>query len=228
MPWQWIPDGFTITDVEFASSKNSQETVYRDEGKRQNLGSYLNALGHARWDTDYLTLRQAGYSHDAACQEVRCRIREAWSPPLPAVEPHPQVPVPPVPPQPPPPLPPTNQPGVKDDAERFCRHYLAQCQATGFKPDANSTHEQQMQFLRQCVLSFHDPTIVMKRASTTRPISNEVIVFARPQEQYRWYWDIIGNAGTPDWIVQAAGPGAMLPLDQPLVDPKTLEILPGW
>lgn len=94
-----LPDGFTVTDAEFAESKREQEQVYSQEGGRQAGRTYLDPLGHARWDTDYVTLRMSGYTHQAALQEVRVRIRAAWNPPLPNSEPHPPVP-------PPTPLPP--------------------------------------------------------------------------------------------------------------------------
>lgn len=95
----YLPDGFTVSDAEFIESKQTQEAVYRDEGKRQaGYASYVDQLGHARWDTDYVTLRMAGYTHEAAMQEMRIRIRAAWQPPLPNSEPHPPVPVTPPPP----------------------------------------------------------------------------------------------------------------------------------
>lgn len=99
MPFVYVPDNFTISDQEFSESKAEQEKVYRDEGGRQADRSYLDALGHARWDTDYYSLRQSGYSHQAAMQEMRVRIREVWRPEaLPALESHPPKPVTPLPP----------------------------------------------------------------------------------------------------------------------------------
>lgn len=97
MPTFTIPDNFTISDAEFLQSKQEQEAVYCDEGGRQADRTHVDPLGHARWDTDYVTMRMAGYTHVGALQEMRVRIREAWTPPLPAVESH--VP-PPAPPQP--------------------------------------------------------------------------------------------------------------------------------
>lgn len=90
MPLFNLPDNFTVSDAEFLESKQAQEAVYRDEGGRQaGYASYVDPLGHARWDTDYVTLRMAGYTHSQALQEMRVRIREAWRPsPLPATEPH--------------------------------------------------------------------------------------------------------------------------------------------
>ena len=143
MPYIWIPDGFTISDAEFAESKAAQENVYSVEGGRQAGRSYLDPLGHARWDTDYYTLRTQGYSHAAACQEVRCRIREAWSPsPLPAIEAHPPKPVVPIPPVPPPVvLPPVVvvPPGVQPVTdEEFHRAWLAILEKHGNPPTVNN------------------------------------------------------------------------------------------
>lgn len=99
MPFIYLPDGFTITDAEFRASKDAQERVYSIEGGRQADRTYLDALGHARWDTDYLTLRMAGYAHEAALQEMRVRIRAAWQPAaLPALETSPPTPAMPAPP----------------------------------------------------------------------------------------------------------------------------------
>jgi hypothetical protein len=103
MPTFHVPDNFTVTDDEFTESKSEQEKVYRDEGGRQAGRSYLDALGHARWDTDYVTLRMAGYSHQSALQEMRVRIREAWNPPLPPIEAHVDPPAPQPGPDPAPP-----------------------------------------------------------------------------------------------------------------------------
>lgn len=209
-----------VTDAEFIESKQAQEQVYGAEGQRPAGATRVDPLGHARWDTDYYTLRAAGYAHPTALQEMRCRIREAWVPPLPALEPHPPVPGPP---------PVVDQPGVKDDAERFCAFYLQRCRETGFKPDqpGDAGREAQVRFLSETLQRYGDPSITMKRADPTRPISNEAIVFARPGEQYRWFWDFIANAGSPGWVVQAAGPGEALPPPQVLVDPATLQIIPG-
>lgn len=88
MPTFTLPDNFTVTDAEFTESKQEQERVYSIEGNRQAGRSYLDGLGHARWDTDYVTMRMAGYTHQAALQEMRVRIREAWTPPLPPLEQH--------------------------------------------------------------------------------------------------------------------------------------------
>lgn len=99
MAFVYVPDGFTISDQEFSESKAEQEKVYSVEGGRQADRTYLDPLGHARWDTDYYTLRQAGYTHQAALQEMRVRIREAWQPaPLPPLEAHPPKPATPTPP----------------------------------------------------------------------------------------------------------------------------------
>lgn len=232
----------TITDAEFTASKRSQEAVYRDEGGRQADRSYLDPLGHARWDTDYYTLRRNGYAHDAALIEVRCRIREAWSPsPLPAVEPHPEPPVIVAPPPPvvTPPVvtPPADRPGVKDNAERFASFYFQRTRRTGFKPNERSTRDQRISFLQATILEYRDQTgdrsFVMKRASDTRPISDEVIVFVGTREapisdvDYRRFWDIVRSAETADWFVHADGPGEILEAVQPLVDPVTLRIIQG-
>lgn len=97
MPTFTIPDNFTVSDDEFRASKQAQERVYSLEGGRQASSTYLDPLGHARWDTDYVTMRMAGYTHEQALQEMRVRIRESWRPsPLPATEEHVVVAPPPV------------------------------------------------------------------------------------------------------------------------------------
>lgn len=228
----------TITDQEFLESKQSQEVVYRDEGKRQADRTYLDPLGHARWDTDYYTLRKAGWPHGDALREVRCRIREAWSPPLPPLEQHPEAPKPPTPD---PPKPPVDQPGVLDNMQRFADYYLGRCNRTGFRPDERSTRESRIQFLQSAILGYRaatgDRTFVMKRASETRPISDEVIVFVGTNQQpisvddYRRFWDFLASGGSADWHVKTSsgelGHGEILPSDQVLVDPLTLNSIPG-
>lgn len=220
--------GFTITDAEFTASKADQERVYSIEGNRQAGHSYLDALGHARWDTDYYTLRAGGWAHEAALQEVRCRIREAWTPPLPAVEPHPEPPVP----QPGPTPPPSGDvPGVKDNMERFANFYLLECGRRRWAPNQDTTRDERVQFLQEAVVGYRaavgDLSFVMKRASAGRPIGDDVVVFTTPGVDYRRFWDFIGSAGIAEWKVRVDGPGEILPADQLLVDPHTLETIPG-
>lgn len=124
MPIFHLPDNFTIPDGEFRDAKEDQERLYRDEGGRQADRTYLDALGHMRWDVDYITLRMAGYSHEDAKRVVRIRIRAAWPTPLPNAE---QLPAPPRPAPPPPnapaPLPPRVDPLA--DPALYIRPYLA-------------------------------------------------------------------------------------------------------
>lgn len=81
-----------ITDQEFTESKQDQETLYRAELQRPPGTSYLDPLGHARWDTDYYTLRERDrFPHLAALREVRRRIRAV------AGLPDPELPTPPPP-----------------------------------------------------------------------------------------------------------------------------------
>lgn len=226
MPTFHLPDDFTVTDEEFRASKLAQEAVYRDEGGRQAERTYLDALGHARWDTDYVTLRMAGYSHPGALQEMRVRIREAWLPsPLPALEPH--VP----PPAPPPPPPVVDVPGVRDNMDRFATHYGVFCGSTGRAPNATSTRESRVQLLRDAVLSYRaatgDRSFVMKRADAGRPIGDDVVVFITPGSDYRRYWDFIPNAGLDTWALAVHGGGDILDPGQILVDPDTLQNMLG-
>jgi hypothetical protein len=85
---------FTITDEEFTESKNDQERVYKDVLLRGPATTYMDPLGHARWDTDYFTLRATGLSHPAALKEVRRRIYAEAGVPNPEVPPQPPNPQP--------------------------------------------------------------------------------------------------------------------------------------
>lgn len=234
MGYIYIPENFTITDEEFLQAKQAQERVYRDEGGRQADRTYLDPLGHARWDTDYYTLRTRGYAHQAALQEMRCRIREAWQPsPLPALETRPPVPAPFQPPAPPaPPVPTTPDPPAQAElplrpsytVRDICVLYLALARQLGFKPNHQTSHDQQMRFLREVLMLVRrtDRRWWMKRASETRPISNEAVVLVEGL-QFRC-WDIIISAGSPNWVVQAGDPVSDFSIPpQVLVDPVALD-----
>lgn len=217
-----LPDNFHVSDDEFRASKREQELVYRDEGGRQaTYRSYVDELGHARWDTDYVTLRMAGYSHPDALQEMRVRIRESWQvngmpAPLPPLESHVPPPQPPVPPQP-----------TLYTAQQVAALYTEMSKASGFKPDHTTTHDQQMRFLQQVLQKVRstDMRWWMKRADPGRPISNEAIVLwvsGTPQSTSQC-WDIIVSAGTPNYVVQAGAPvGDFAVPPQVLVNPATL------
>lgn len=228
-----------ITDTEFKESADNRERLYEQEllrapieASNEKERTFMDRLGRGRWPVDYYTARAAGLNHADAMQRERWEIRNAAG--LPQTEPKPEYPKPPDPPKP---DPPSDVPGVKDDAERVCSAYLQRTRLTGFKPNENSTRESRVAFLREVVLEWRSngggDHFVMKRASETRPISDEVIVFigsaTHPidDKDYRRFWDIIKNAGTPAWEVNAAGHGEILHTDQPLVDPVTLEIMPG-
>lgn len=113
---------------------------------------------------------------------------------------------------------------AKQDFERFVAVYAAESQISGFKPDHTSTRESRVAFLQRVVKVFCSPYIAMKRGSATRPISDEVVVSLRPGE-VRLFVDFIRNGGSAgyEYIV---GEPEHLPLDQPLVNPLTLERLP--
>ncbi len=222
-----------ITDEEFRASTTNREGVYQHELKRAPIKetdeenrTFMDTLGRGRWPVDYITARMDGYPHADAMQVERVRIREAAG--LPATEPMPPHPIPPVVPTPPiDPKPPTDQPGVKDDMQRFVDFYAGLCKKFNWAPDQTTSRNQRVMFLRDAVLGYNDPTIVMKRADPTRDISDEAVVFTRPGEDYRRFWDFIISGGSANWHLAVNGDGEILPPGQVLVDPKTLQIIEG-
>jgi hypothetical protein len=190
------------------------------------------------WLSEYLRLRVNGYTHADAQLDVFAQIADVWDPAN-APHPRPAAPVPADPVKPTDPIkPPTaDVPGMLDNMCRFAAFYKARCARLGWWPNQPDDHENQMQFLRQTILEYRaatgDKSFVMKRASATRPVSNEVIVFMVDEHtgDYRRYWDFIGDAGLRSFDIkdtpQKLGHGAILPKDQPLVDPVTLNTIVG-
>lgn len=227
----------TITDQEFRESTDNRERMYEVELHRVPVEAtsvmertFMDRLGRGRWPVDYITARQAGYSHAEAMQVERVRIRAAAG--LPATEP---MPAPPTPPTPIPP-PPTDVPGVRDNMQRFAVFYKNRCARLNFRPDQTSTRESRILFLQETVLEFRatfplEKLFYMKRASDTRPISDEVVVWLEVSPDYRRFWDFLASGGSADWHVKTSsgelGSGEILETSQPIVDPRTLNTMPG-
>jgi len=192
------------------------------------------------WIPDYLRLRVIGYTHLDATLDVFAAIDDIWDPAgAPHKRPDPPTVIPaPAPEIPPAPIPPPDdRPGVLDNMIRFARFYRERCRRMVWAPDARTTHDEQMQFLRDTILEFRgttgDKSFVMKRADAGRPVSNEVIVFmADPASgDYRRFWDFLRDAGRSNWTVldteALLGRGTILPPEQLLVDPVTLNTIVG-
>lgn len=220
-------------------------THYRDAGKRgveatMSIGGapvdlHVDLEGLLVWIPEYLRLRVNGYAHLAATDHVLAQINDIWDP---AHAPHPR-PSPPVV-EPPVPVPPSADPNdmtTLGRMVRFAQFYLARCHARQWGPDSTTTREGRVQFLREAIIEYRaktgDKSFVMKRASTTRPIGDDVVVFMDPRESgnYRRFWDFIGNAGIDTWSVkrtpQELGEGEILDSAQVLVDPVTLQNMIG-
>lgn len=226
----------TITDQEFRESVTNSEGVFERELGRapieaSNLDerTFMDRLGRGRWATDYITARQRGYGHQDAMTIQRIEIRHAAG--LPPSEP---MPVPPLPPAPP--VPPADGPGVQDNMIRFATFYRAQCAHQGWRPNQFTTREERVEFLRRAVLNFrsifpHEVKFWMKRADANRPISDEVVVWLTPSDDYRRFWDFLANGGSAAWSVKVTahdlGDGEILPAEQLIVDPLTLDTIPG-
>jgi hypothetical protein len=117
---------------------------------------------------------------------------------------------------------------ARQDMEKFVSFYDAQRRAEGFRPDEHTSRDQRVAFLQQTVKRFCHPHLAMKRASPTRPISDEAVVWVRPSTpgrinpEYRLFWDFIRSGGSSAWQLTVDGGGEHLPVDQPLVNPLTL------
>lgn len=231
----------TITDQEFRESADNREAMYRDELQRPAIDpanpahqadiTYMDRLGRGRWPVDYVTARQRGYAHADAMRIERIEIRKAAG--LPPSE---TMPVPPVPPSPPTPTPPADGPGVQDNMMRFATFYRAQCAHQGWQPNQFTTRDERVEFLRRAVLNFrsifpHEVKFWMKRADAGRPISDEVVVWLTPGADYRRFWDFLASGGSAAWSVKVTahdlGDGEILPAGQLIVDPVTLNTMPG-
>lgn len=193
--------------------------------------SYLAPLvidgeGLAVWMQEYLLQRVLGFSHADAVLVVFAQIDDIWDP---AHAPHPR-----------PELPDAggpDQPGVADNAARFGAHYLAMVQRGAIRPpDHTTTRDQRITIHQTAILDYRaatgDKSFVMKR-NGTNPISDDVIVFmADPKTgDYRRFFDVIGNAGAANWSVKTTtaevGHGEILPAEQILVDPVSLQNMVG-
>lgn len=108
---------------------------------------------------------------------------------------------------------------------RFVQFYNKELARTGFQPDAGSTRETRIAFLQQTVQRFCSPLLAMKRADPGRPISDEVVVFVGAGAEYRLFADFLISGGSTAWKLSDHIEGK-LPMEQPLVNPLTLERLP--
>ena len=226
-----------ISDQEFSESVANRERMYRVELGRPPYAAdhpdatAVDTLGRGRWPVEYLTARQRGYSHTDAMQAERVGIRKAAG--LQATEAMPAPPV--VAPVEPPPVRPerpgTDVPGVKDNMERFVTFYGVRCGKEGWQPDETTSREDRVKFLQATIKAYRkatrDKSFVMKRADAGRPISDEAVVFTIPGADFRRFWDFIISGGSTAWKLAVHGDGDILPPEQILVDPDTLDHLPG-
>jgi hypothetical protein len=111
------------------------------------------------------------------------------------------------------------------EISRFVQFYGSELQRTGFKPDASSTRETRIAFLQETVKRFCSPLLSMKRADAGRPISDEVVVFVQAGPSYRVFADFLISGGSSSWKLSDHLEG-FLPVEQPLVNPLTLDRLP--
>lgn len=114
---------------------------------------------------------------------------------------------------------------AQSEIGRFVDFYADELHRTGFKPDQSSTRESRIDFLQATVKRFCSPLLAMKRASDTRPISDEVVVFLVVGPEYRAFADFLISGGGPNWHLSDHVEGK-LELSQPLVNPLTLQRLP--
>ena len=108
---------------------------------------------------------------------------------------------------------------------RFVAYYQTELDRTGFRPDQTSTRDTRIAFLQQTVKRFCSPLLAMKRADPTRPISDEVVVFVQAGLEYRVFADFLISGGSSGWKLSDHLEG-FLPVEQPLVNPLTLDRLP--
>ncbi len=114
---------------------------------------------------------------------------------------------------------------AQSEVTRFVQFYASEVERTGVKPDASSTRESRIAFLQQTLKRFCSPLLAMKRASPSRPISDEAVVFVQAGGDYRLFADFIRNGGSDHWVLTDHVEG-YLPNEQPLVNPLTLDRLP--
>jgi len=114
---------------------------------------------------------------------------------------------------------------AQDEINRFVDFYAAEVQRTGVAPDASSTRESRIAFLQQTVKAFCSPLLAMKQGDPGRPISDEVVVFLKTGAEYRVFADFIISGGSSGWKLSKHLEGR-LPIEQPLVNPLTLGLLP--
>lgn len=226
-------------------------THYRDVGQRAivlaplSIGDaeihlHVDLEGILVWLQEYLRLRVNGYTHLDAVADVFAQINDIW---FPANAPHPR-PAPPVvtvpvpPPVPEPPAEPAPNPTTAlGRMVIFAQFYLDRCHALRWGPDASTTRDSRVEFLRQAIIAYRaktgDKSFVMKRADRGRPVGDDVIVFMDDPRtgDYRRYWDFIGNAGIDAWVVKRTarelGEGEILDTGQILVDPVSLQNIVG-
>jgi hypothetical protein len=108
---------------------------------------------------------------------------------------------------------------------QFVQFYDSEIGRTGVKPDHTSTRESRIAFLQAVLKRYCSPNWAMKRGDPGRPISDEVVVWVVPGPDYRMFGDFIVSGGTAGWTLTDHLEGK-LPLEQPLVNPVTLERLP--
>lgn len=111
---------------------------------------------------------------------------------------------------------------AREEIGRFVDFYAAEVKRTGIAPDETSTRESRIAFLQQTVKGFCSPLLAMKRASDTRPISDEVVVYVGIGPEYRAFADFIPNGGSSAWRLSKELDSHKLEIAQPLVNPLTL------
>lgn len=111
------------------------------------------------------------------------------------------------------------------DMQAFAAFYEVRMRAENWEPDERTSRDERVAFLQRTVKLFCNPNLAMKRASDTRPISDEALVSVRSGE-YRQFWDFIRSGGSANYqILKSSGDlghGEILDASQPLVNPLTL------
>jgi hypothetical protein len=114
---------------------------------------------------------------------------------------------------------------ASQEVDRFVQFYADTAKAAGWAPDETTSRDQRVQFLSETLKKYCSKVLVMKRASPTRPVSDEVVVSVLPGGEYRLFRDFIVSGGSSAWRYAFTGPLEQLPTDQPLVSPLDLSTL---
>lgn len=117
------------------------------------------------------------------------------------------------------------QTSAESTINSFARFYSQMDAADPNFHPSNPDRETRVRFLQKVVKAYCSPVLAMKRASDSRPISDEVVVYVAPGADYRQFRDFLISGGSDAARIQLNGPTEHLPDDQPLVNPLTLGFL---